>query len=141
MTEILAVLNRFPFKIVQVYAEDVQPEFIRSLKQKVFLAASIRSVADLERLEAFAGDVDLFILDGPQPGSGQSLDFELLHHFPYPFLLAGGMHIDNLDQVKAYKNCIGVDIASGIEHQGQPDSNKIAAISAQLKVFSSTTVE
>jgi indole-3-glycerol phosphate synthase/phosphoribosylanthranilate isomerase len=140
MAEILAVLNRFPFKIVQVYAEDVQPEFIRSLKQKVFLAASIQSAADLERLEAFAGDVDLFILDGPQPGSGQSLDFDLLDHFPYPFLLAGGMHIDNLDQVKAYKNCIGVDIASGIESNGQPDANKITSISTQLKVLSSKTV-
>jgi indole-3-glycerol phosphate synthase len=141
VAEIQTVLKQFPFKIVQLYAEDVSPEFIRSLKQKVFLAASIRSATDLERLEAFAGDVDLFILDGPQPGSGQNLDFGLLQHFPYPFLLAGGIHIDNLALAKQYKNCIGVDIASGIETNTQPDANKIGAISARLMALSTMEVE
>jgi indole-3-glycerol phosphate synthase/phosphoribosylanthranilate isomerase/anthranilate synthase/indole-3-glycerol phosphate synthase/phosphoribosylanthranilate isomerase len=131
--EIREILARFPFRIVQLYAEEHTPEFIRSLSQKVFLACAVRQTSDLDQLEAFAPDIDLFILDGAQPGSGQRIETAIPADFPYPFLLAGGLHAGNLNNAMAFQNCVGVDIASGIETDGTVDLQKIEVI-AQLLV-------
>lgn len=136
--EIRETLARYPFKIVQLYADEVSPEFVRSLRQKVFLAARISHSSDLDRLEAFAADVDLFILDGAQPGSGQPIEACVPENFPYPFLLAGGLHAGNLERVLYYRNCLGVDIASGIETDGAIDPEKIRAIAQTLKSLNLT---
>ena len=130
--EIQATLALYPFKTVQLYAHDVRLDFVRSLRQKVILACAVRTPEDLSRLEEFASDVDLFILDGAAPGSGQGLAAAIPPDFPYPFLLAGGLHADNLDSLSAYKNCIGVDIASGLETNGQIDVQKVLAINEKL---------
>ncbi|MCB9317625.1 MAG: hypothetical protein H6569_15900, partial [Lewinellaceae bacterium] len=131
--EIREVLARFPFRRVQLYTGDVTPEFVRSLKQKVLLACRVQAVADLEQLENYAADVDLFILDGAVPGSGQPIDATIPVNFPYPFLLAGGMNATNLERVALFPNCIGVDIASGIETDGAVDMEKIKAIERRLR--------
>lgn len=130
--EVRATLEKYPFQTVQLYADDVTPEFVRSLRQRVFLALPVRETADLQRLEAFAADVDLFILDGAIPGSGQRIGAAIPEDFPYPFLLAGGLHEGNLDAILAYKNCIGVDIASGIETDGAVDMARVQAVGVQL---------
>lgn len=130
--EIRATLAQYPFEMVQLYAHDVSPDFVRSLRQKVMLACAVRSPEDLWRLEEFAADVDFFILDGAVPGSGQGVTTTIPPDFPYPFLLAGGLQLDHLDQVSAYKNCIGVDIASGLETDGQIDLKKVSAINEKL---------
>ena len=131
--EIRSVLEQFSFRAVQLYADDVTPEFVRSLQQRVFLALSVRETADLEKLEAFAGDVDLFLLDGAVPGSGQRIGAAIPVDFPYPFLLAGGLHAGNLEAVLPYKNCIGVDMASGIETDGAVDVERVRAVAAGLE--------
>lgn len=124
--DIRDVLARFPFRRVQLYAGDVTPEFVQSLKQKVILACRVRSAADLAALDAYAGDVDFFILDGPAPGSGQAIgEADWLADFPYPFLLAGGITPDNAGQFSRYAQCLGVDVASGIETDGVVDRAKI----------------
>jgi indole-3-glycerol phosphate synthase len=127
-TEIRAILAEFPFKIVQLYAEDVTPDFVRSLKKKVILAAAIRKESDLATLEAFAAEVDFFILDGATPGSGQLGEIIIPKDFPYPFLLAGGIKLENLSLAEKFENCIGVDIASGIETDGEIDALKILKV-------------
>ena len=86
----------------------------------------------LQELEPYASEVDFFILDGALPGSGQRIAADIPAEFPYPFLLAGGVHEGNLDAVLAFKNCIGVDIASGIETEGKVDLAKIERIAEQL---------
>jgi len=132
-TEIREILSRFAFKRVQLYAGDVTPAFVRSLRQKVILACRVGSAADLESLEDYAPDVDMFILDGARPGSGERIGAVIPPDFPYPFLLAGGLNLDNLDAALTYRHCIGVDVASGIETDGVVDVEKIAAISERLR--------
>ncbi len=127
--EIRAVLEKYPFQRVQLYAGDVSPDVVRSLKKKILLAARIRTEQDIADLEAYAPDVDMFILDGPEPGSGIAADGHLIPpDFPYPFLLAGGIHAGNLERVHRYKHCIGVDTASGIETDGAVDPVRMQAI-------------
>jgi len=131
-SDIRDILGKFPFRSVQLYADDVTPEFVRSLKQRVVLALQVRETADLQKLEPFAADVDFFILDGATPGSGQRIGAAIPADFSYPFLLAGGLHEGNLEAILDYENCIGVDIASGIETEGRVDFGKIQTIGRRL---------
>ncbi len=136
--DIRETLERFPFRIVQLYAQEHSPEFIRSLRQKVILASSVHTAADLYRLEPYAADVDFFILDGARPGSGQPIETAIPTDFPWPFLLAGGLHAGNLGRLLAYEQCIGVDIASGIETEARVAPEKIEQIAANLQNLSFT---
>lgn len=132
-TEIRETLQTYPFQTIQLYAGDATPELVRSLKQRVLLAIAVRTPGDLAQVEDFAADVDCFILDGAVPGSGQTIETVIPADFPYPFLLAGGMHADNLDRVLAFEHCIGVDVASGIETDGQVDAGKIGEIGTRME--------
>lgn len=125
-------LARYPFQTIQLYADDVTPDFVRSLKQRIFLALPLRNPEDIALADQFAPDIDLFLLDGAAPGSGQPIGANIPLDFPYPFLLAGGINEQNLAVVKKYPNCIGVDIASGIETEGMVDAAKIERIGALL---------
>ena len=136
-SEIRAALEQYTFRAVQLYADDVTPGFVRSLKQRVLLAVrisdSLRWNETMVRyIDPFAADVDFFILDGATPGSGQRIGAVIPSDFPYPFLLAGGLHTENLEAILDYENCMGVDIASGIETDGQVDLGKIQSIATKL---------
>lgn len=136
-SEIRTIIEEYPFRAVQLYAGDVKPKFVRSLKQRVILAVRVGSEADwadtfARYVEPYAADVDFFILDGAIPGSGQRIGAGIPADFPWPFLLAGGLHEGNLDAIAACKNCLGVDIASGIETGGQVDLSRISRIAGLL---------
>jgi len=138
-SEIRETIEKYPFKTVQLYAGDVSPEFVRSLKVRVILAVKCSdsdhitwSETITTLIEPYAADVDCFILDGANPGSGELIGAKIPEDFPYPFLLAGGLHEGNLEAILAYKNCIGVDIASGIETARAVDLEKIRGIAQRL---------
>lgn len=128
-TEILETLKKFPFKYVQLYFNDVSIDFIKELKQKVILAVKVANTTNWKALETNIPYTDLLILDGNAPGSGAEIQENLIpKNFAYPFLLAGGIHSGNLQKVTQFDNCIGVDVASGIETEGEVDLNKIKCI-------------
>lgn len=132
LEEIHGVLARYPFKTVQLYADDITPQQLHTIRRKVMLALSLRQPSDLDRIEQYAADIDLFILDGAQPGSGQALQTAVPRDFPYPFLLAGGLRQDNAQQMLQYERCIGIDVASGIETDGHTDATKIKDLHTSL---------
>jgi indole-3-glycerol phosphate synthase/phosphoribosylanthranilate isomerase/anthranilate synthase/indole-3-glycerol phosphate synthase/phosphoribosylanthranilate isomerase len=131
-SEIRDILAAYPFQTVQLYANDCTPEFVRSIRRRVLLAVPVRTPEDMVLAERFAADVDCFILDGATPGSGQAIETFIPTDFPYPFLLAGGIHAGNLERALAYDNCIGVDVASGIEVDGKVDMLAIETIAKRL---------
>jgi indole-3-glycerol phosphate synthase/phosphoribosylanthranilate isomerase len=130
--EVHEVVTNYGFHYVQLYADDFAPDFIAQIKQKVILAISIQSEKDLELAEQYAPFIDLFILDGAKPGSGELIESTIPKDFPYPFLLAGGMNSTNLNRLQQYDNCIGVDMASGVETTGEIDDSKITAVKKGL---------
>ncbi len=136
VTEIESILTKFSFKYVQLYAEDVPLSFIQQLKQKVILAIRVKTKESLKKINQYAPFIDLFILDAAQPGKGKSIQVEIPRNFPYPFLLAGGINETNLNKAQNYTNCLGVDIASGIETNGQVDLEKITNINKKINGLS-----
>lgn len=131
--EIKSITERFGFKYIQVYHGDVSEDFIKSLKCKVILAHAVQSNEDFTAIEAIAKHTDFIILDGPFPGSGKGIEIDIPQDFHYPFLMAGGINKDNIDKALSHPTCIGVDIASGIEMDGQVSLDTIDAIHQTVK--------
>jgi phosphoribosylanthranilate isomerase len=96
----------------------------------LFKAVRVQAPSDLERAAGL--DCDLFVLDawhsGRMGGTGETFDWSLAEGFARPFLLAGGLHAENIPRaVKACKP-LGIDVSTGAETDGFKDEAKIAAI-------------
>ncbi|KAK9241450.1 isomerase-domain-containing protein [Lipomyces kononenkoae] len=64
------------------------------------------------------------LLDGGAGGEGQKIDWEGLPGSG-PFMLAGGLTVDNVAIAVNIPNVFGVDVSSGVETDGKQDLEKI----------------
>ena len=133
--EIISTIKTYGFKYVQIYLDDANKVLLDQIKCKIILAHTIKHPSDIDKLIKLDAECDLFILDGAIPGSGESIDIEIPANFNYPFLLAGGMNIDNLDKLKQHHMCIGVDMASGIEVDKTPNKLLINKIKEKITLL------
>lgn len=133
LEEVRAALRDELFHSVQLHGQE-SPEFISTLHGdgfdgrliKAFRLSGPEAAADLARFP-----VSRFLLDGPDPGSGQVFDWALAatvvrSHPQARFLLAGGLTADNVaDGIRAVQPH-GVDVATGIEAApGRKDAEKM----------------
>ena len=70
------------------------------------------------------------MFDAQEPGSGKTFDWKLVTDIPRDeklFLLAGGLHPDNVAEAIAAIHPDGVDVSSGVEFTDKPgkDAKKI----------------
>lgn len=70
--------------------------------------------------------VEVLMVDGVAPGSGQTWDWDLADGLPpgQKVLLAGGLHPENVAEAIARVRPWGVDVASGVEREGGPPGRK-----------------
>ena len=120
---------------MQIYLDDINQALLDQIKCRVILAHTIKHPSDIDKLTKLDAECDLFILDGAIPVSVESIDIEIPTNFNYPFLLAGGMNIDNLDKLKQHPMCIGVDMASGIEVGKTPNKLLINKIKEKITLL------
>lgn len=85
-------------------------------------------------------DADLVLLDakvaGQDGGTGHVADWDVIaaHRPTRPFLLAGGLTVDNVGEALARVQPWGVDVSSGVERsRGVKDSELIAAFVAAVR--------
>jgi indole-3-glycerol phosphate synthase/phosphoribosylanthranilate isomerase len=127
--EMRNLLSQSAFRWVQTYG-DMPVDLVQASKKKWIYAFRQPDTHYADYLHKYPAD--LFILDGAVPGSGQSRGYSIPDDFPFPFLLAGGITQDTLQQVQEHPLCIGVDMASGIEKEGSPDKELIRNIAEKL---------
>jgi phosphoribosylanthranilate isomerase len=116
------------FEMAQLHGS-YRPEQIDELKKRCDMRLGIvRAVAVDEgfapALLRVEDGVDYVLLDYRQPGSGRRFDWRLLKGVRYPYFLAGGLSVDNLDEALAL-GPYGVDVSSGVETGGRKDARKI----------------
>ncbi|MCP9769163.1 phosphoribosylanthranilate isomerase [Lacihabitans sp. LS3-19] len=122
--EIKQKIEEYKLDYVQLHGHE-SPDFCKQLQKLgvgIFKAFSVDSAFDFEKTEAFEKAVDYFLFDTKGDGyggHGKSFDWTLLKKYnqKVPFLLAGGVSLDNLDAVLELKdlNLAGVDVNSKFE--------------------------
>lgn len=103
--------------------EDIQAIGLPSIK-----AFAIRSADDLA--EAAKYEVDYCLFDAPgtdyRGGSGHTFDWSHLQTWQgAPFLLAGGLNINNVATAITTVQPFGIDVSSGVERDGRKDHQLI----------------
>lgn len=139
--KILEIRDFCKLDSVQVYAGDESLRGI-SVPGITVMAFRIRNEGDVEEArisESFP------LLDNYNEkmygGSGTKFNWELLKDFGRPFIIAGGINIENIDEVLKL-NPYAIDIASGVESvPGRKDPEKMREIFRKINSHFSSRSE
>ena len=137
--EIDAVTTNVPLAILQLHGHET-PERVAELRAhtglKIMKVIHIAASEDFQKVAAYEKSADLLLFDtkiGPQPtgGTGKAFNWGLLQGraFAKPWMLAGGININNLAEAVAMTGAKIVDLSSGVEDPtGHKDPAKIRAL-------------
>ncbi|MCH7413546.1 phosphoribosylanthranilate isomerase [Belliella sp. R4-6] len=127
LDEIKTSIRDFGIQIIQLHGEE-SLEFTKLVKEdtglEIFKVFSIKDDIDWKTLEVFVPFVDYFLFDTftkGYGGSGKTFDWEVLKNYPFekPFLLSGGLSIENIPDIQKLKleipQLLGLDINSKFE--------------------------
>ncbi|MEJ8325420.1 bifunctional indole-3-glycerol-phosphate synthase TrpC/phosphoribosylanthranilate isomerase TrpF [Kosakonia sacchari] len=135
--EVVAKVNALNLVAVQLHGEEDQA-YIDSLRERLPAKTQIwkaLSVGDSLPERRFQ-QVDKYVFDNGQGGSGKSFDWSLLAGEPLDnVILAGGLSADNCVQA-AKTGCAGLDFNSGVESEpGIKDASKLASVFHTLRAY------
>lgn len=126
--EIERIANFVNLDFIQLHGDEA-PDFAASLSRPVIKAFTIDDVTD-EMLATYPARY--FLIDSPgtayRGGSGQAFDWGRLTGRKFDrekFILAGGLHAENVQEAIRQARPIGVDVSSGVETDGEKDARKI----------------
>ncbi|MBK6392999.1 MAG: phosphoribosylanthranilate isomerase [Saprospiraceae bacterium] len=121
---ILYTQSKYQLDVIQLHGHE-SPDMCTSIQNRgleVIRAFSVDKNFDFSKVMEFDGYADRFIFDarGDAPGgNGVRFDWNKLREYEgaTPFLLAGGISYDHLDEIKYFDHpaCIGIDINSRFE--------------------------
>ena len=135
--EVAATVDALGLTAVQLHGNEDQA-YIDALRERlapqveIWKALSVGDTLPERNLQ----QVNKYVLDNGQGGSGQRFDWSLLNGEKLDnVLLAGGLSPDNcVDAAKA--GCAGLDFNSGVESQpGIKDANKLASVFKTLRAY------
>ena len=130
-------IDDYALDIIQLHGHE-SPDYICEIKDgaatprpcrggvrggvSVIKAFNIATADDLEQTKPYEGVVDYFLFDTKAQlpgGSGQQFDWRVLADYAgaTPFLLSGGIGLDDAERVKSFchPRCIGIDLNSRFE--------------------------
>ncbi len=108
---ILEIVSIARLDIVQLHGEERADGLPSGLRiWKAFRVGDGWSPALLDEYPAEA-----FLLDGPEPGSGESFDWRMARNLPHRIVLAGGLGPDNVADAIRTVRPWGVDACSRLE--------------------------
>ncbi|PSF36804.1 phosphoribosylanthranilate isomerase [Aphanothece hegewaldii CCALA 016] len=141
---ILQTVSQTHLTGVQLHGDE-SPEFCVFLKQclpniEIIKALRIKTTDALVESQAYFNCVDTLLLDAYHPsmlgGTGKTLDWDRLASFtpPIPWLLAGGLTPDNINEALGLISPDGIDLSSGVERSpGDKDLAKVKKLFQQLE--------
>ena len=139
--DVAAALAAVPFDALQLYVDAPRAAALRArFGVPVWRAVGIASPADLP---ATTEGADGFVIEPKPPpgatrpgGNAVALDWSLTAgwHAPAPWLLAGGLTVENVAAAIRASGAAAVDVSSGVERaRGVKDAGLIAAFVAAAK--------
>ncbi len=144
LDDILAVAHQTRLTGLQLHgAEPV--EFCQQLRQRLpgirlIKAIRLKTSHDLALALTYPSYVDALLLDAYHPqqlgGTGLTLDWQTLGDFrpACPWLLAGGLRPDNVQEALSTLSPDGIDLSSGVERcPGQKDLSLVQQLFEQIR--------
>lgn len=107
--------------IVQLHGQEDQND-IDEVKK---LGVTVIKAVSYDEIKSYH-NIDYLLVDNQVAGSGQSYDYTQVH-LDRPYILAGGLNIDNIDDATKSGAEI-LDLSSGVETNGTKDPEKIREI-------------
>lgn len=138
--QILGIKESYGLDMVQLHGEE-SLAMVQDLKRKNISVIKVFRVLDElpNEMDDYAPHVDLFLFDTRSGkkygGSGMQFDWSILRHVNHPFLLSGGIGMEDLEQIRELKlkYLVGLDINSRVEvSPGIKDIQKIKSVKAML---------
>jgi phosphoribosylanthranilate isomerase len=125
--QIAELLNKGIIDIAQLHGDEDEDYIwhLRELTDKPIIKA-FRIETAVDTLKAEQSTADYVLLDSGA-GTGSEFDWSLIRDFKRPFLLAGGLSLDNVRNAIQQLTPYAVDVSSGIETDGYKDKEKMAA--------------
>lgn len=99
--------------------------------QPLIRAFSVKTADDIWAAEK--SSADLVLLDHGTGGTGKTFDWSLLKGMNRPYLLAGGINLENAEEAVRTCRPYGIDISSGVETGGKKDAEKIKEIVRRIR--------
>lgn len=139
LSYILDKVNQYELKLVQLHGNE-SPEFCGEVNERlpVIKAFSISCEEDIQRVHAYKDCITYALFDTKTPsygGSGQKFDWSILSTYSssIPFLLSGGIALDDASAIKAITHpaFYGIDLNSRFEIK--PGMKDITLLSQFIK--------
>lgn len=138
-----AITDAVPLDMLQLHGHE-SPERVLEIKARyglpVMKAVGISDASDVPNIDLYNAVADQILIDAKPPksatlpgGNGLSFDWTLIakRRWPKPWMLAGGLTLDNVAEAIALTGATQVDVSSGVEAGvGIKDNAKIAAFVA-----------
>lgn len=142
-----AVLAKVPLDMLQLHGAET-PERLAAIKRRrlqVMKAVKVAGETDLQAAKAFFGVADWLMFDAKAPkdlagalpgGNALAFDWELLRrrNWPLPWMLSGGLTVENLAEAVKVSRAETIDVSSGVERRpGEKDPAKIRTFLARAR--------
>jgi len=125
---VLQTIKDFDLDYVQLHGDE-NAEFIDQISIKTIKAFSLQREFDIEttKKDMKQYKVDYYLLDRIKQGEGPMLNLEKASFLSkqFPLILAGGLNPENIASVITRVKPHAVDVASGVETDGEQDLEKI----------------
>lgn len=89
---------------------------------RIIKAFNVNNLTSFEEVEKTSAD---FVMLDSGKGSGVTFDWDKIQSFDRPFFLAGGLGVENVQEVIEKIKPYAVDVSSGVETDGVKDREKI----------------
>lgn len=140
-TEQIKIIEDCGFDLIQIHGE-APDEVFTAAKLPIFKAFNVKDIDSLDKYEKM-GNIAGYVFDAAQPGSGKTFDWSVLKNIPRSgrlFILAGGLHPDNVAEAIGYVRPDVVDVSSGVENDNGTGKSRDKA-ERFVKAVSGTVIE
>lgn len=127
--------QKVPLDVIQLHgdeSEQVIQELRENLKIEIWKAARVQTAKDIEKVQKLSADkilLDSFSKEA-YGGTGKMMDISLVEQaeIEKPFFIAGGLTVENTENIIHRLQPFGIDISSGIETNKKKDLKKMRKI-------------
>jgi len=144
------ILAKMPLEMLQFHGQET-PARLAAIKDryhiKVMKAIKVSAEPDLQAAKEFFKVADWLMFDAKPPkdlanalpgGNALAFDWELLRQkqWPLPWMLSGGLNLDNLAEAARISRAQALDVSSGVERRpGEKDPAKIRGFLARARML------